>query len=148
MKATEIGAVLEKVRREQGMTLEALGKKSGVTPKSIGRYEAGYVIPRRSILEKLAAVLPLPLAEMARASYLYHENQRLIRHDARSQCVKRGLRRKSLPSQLKLAAVIWAANREGMSYGHFVAQTPQDEDTYKEIYQAYQAHLKEGCLCR
>ncbi len=148
MTADEIGTTLAQLRKEQGMSLEALGRESNVTPKSIGRYEAGYAIPREYILEKLATALPLPLAEMIEASRIYHENQRIIRRGKRPkpEHTKRGPRRKSLPSEQRVSAVAWAADQAGMSYGHFVARTPQD--AYQEIYRAYQTYLKEGCLCR
>ncbi len=149
MTAAEIGTVLTQVRKEQGMTREALSRKSGVSPQSIIRYEKGHVIPREHILQKLSRALPLPLEEMEKASHAYHETLKIIRRGDGTQHIKRGPRRKSLPSEQRVSAVAWAADRAGMSYGHFVARTPQDEDTYKEIYQAYQAYLKEGCSsCR
>ncbi len=44
-----------------------------------------------------------------------------------------------LTSAQKLAAVNWAANKAGMSYGRFVAWTRADE--YPGIYERYRAHL-------
>jgi transcriptional regulator with XRE-family HTH domain len=60
---TQFGKRLQEIRREAGMTQEQLAIKSGLTMESISNMERGLFGPKFENLEKLAAILDVPVKE-------------------------------------------------------------------------------------
>ncbi len=58
------GGRLRALRNNAGLTQRQLAEKSGYTTSVIARYEAGGVLPRPQAIEKLAAALGVPVADL------------------------------------------------------------------------------------
>ena len=64
MDAKEFGAFLAQVRRERNMTQAELAQQLHVTDKAVSRWERGIGLPDINMLEPLADVLGLTLADL------------------------------------------------------------------------------------
>lgn len=64
MDTVKIGAFLAQLRREQGLTQEALGQKLGVTNKTVSRWETGTYMPSVEMLLLLSQTLHVSLNEL------------------------------------------------------------------------------------
>ena len=54
MDTIKIGNFLAELRKEQGLTQEALGEKIGVTNKTVSRWENGNYLPPVEMLQELS----------------------------------------------------------------------------------------------
>lgn len=81
MTNQKIGSFIVLLRREQNLTQEQLAERLGVSNRSISRWENGKTLPDYSLLQTLAAVLGVTLAELLAA-------QRLDEH-SRAECAVR-----------------------------------------------------------
>ncbi len=155
MEVSEIGPAIRAAREAEGMSQHDLAQRTGVWQGCISGYERGERFPAAAPLCALAEVLPgLPLAEMLEAEHRHQAEVRKKRSSAiaKSHARKRAAKEaapkpprprkyvRSLTPAQKLAAVTWAANQAGMSYGQFVAQTGVDE--YPGIYDRFRRGLE------
>ena len=53
------GQVIQRIRKERGMTQEQLGEQVNIDPNSIARIERGYLIPALPTLVKICNVLEI-----------------------------------------------------------------------------------------
>ena len=53
------GQVIQRTRKERGMTQEQLGERVGIDPNSISRIERGYLVPALSTLVSICNVLEI-----------------------------------------------------------------------------------------
>jgi transcriptional regulator with XRE-family HTH domain len=60
----QFGKRLQELRREAGITQEKLADKTGLTVESISNIERGIFGPKFENLEKIAAVLKVPVREL------------------------------------------------------------------------------------
>ena len=64
MTNTKIGTFIAALRKAQGMTQEQLAEKLGVSNRSVSRWENGNTLPDFSLMQTLAVVLNVSLAEL------------------------------------------------------------------------------------
>ncbi len=154
MEVSEIGKTIRAARVAAGMSQAGVAAKRRVYQGLISTSERGVSIPSATTLCALGSVLPaLPLAEMlvtvhrhrveVREKYSAAAKKRHARQRAEKKDTPEPPRPKkrtcSLTPAQQLAAVAWAANRAGLTYGQFVARTRPEE--YPGIYEGYRAHL-------
>jgi transcriptional regulator with XRE-family HTH domain len=87
---------LRRLRREQGLTLDALSERSGVSRAMISKIERATAVPTATVLGKLSAALEVGLSQLvgnarARKPVLLPEIEQAIYRDPES-----GLERRSL----------------------------------------------------
>lgn len=63
------GQVIQRIRKERGMTQEQLGEQVGIDPNSISRIERGYLVPALSTLVSICNVLEIS-ADTVLAAYI------------------------------------------------------------------------------
>lgn len=63
-----IGQTIRACRKARGLTQSQLGALCGLTGASIANYEKGFTLPKRRILEKIAAALDMPPDRLNQAS--------------------------------------------------------------------------------
>ena len=63
------GQVIQRIRKERGMTQEQLGEQVNIDPNSISRIERGYLVPALPTLVKICNVLGIS-ADTILASYI------------------------------------------------------------------------------
>ena len=66
MDQKKIGAFIASLRRERGITQEALGEALGVSQRSVSRWETGKNMPDISLLSPLAEALGVSVTELLR----------------------------------------------------------------------------------
>lgn len=64
MDTIKIGNFLATLRKEQGLTQEALGEKLGVTNKTISRWENGNYLPPVEMLQELSNLYAVSINEL------------------------------------------------------------------------------------
>ncbi len=64
MDTIKIGNFLATLRKEQGLTQEALGEKLGVTNKTISRWENGNYLPPVEMLKELSELYAVSINEL------------------------------------------------------------------------------------
>lgn len=64
MEPKKIGAFIAQLRKEQGLTQEALGQRLGVTNKTVSRWETGSYMPNVEMLLLLSQTLHVSLNEL------------------------------------------------------------------------------------
>ena len=64
MDQQKIGHFIASLRRQKGLTQEALGEKIGVTNKTISRWETGKGYPDITLIEPIAAALNVSVMEL------------------------------------------------------------------------------------
>ncbi len=63
--STAVGQRIKDLRNAKKLTQKQLAEKAGCAMMTIQRYEAGTTMPKRSILEKIASVLGVSVADIA-----------------------------------------------------------------------------------
>lgn len=64
MDTIKIGNFLTDLRKEQGLTQEALGEKIGVTNKTVSRWENGNYLPPVEMLQELSKLYAVSINEL------------------------------------------------------------------------------------
>ena len=64
MDTIKIGNFLAELRKEQGLTQEALGEKLGVTNKTVSRWENGNYLPPVEMLQELSKLYAVSINEI------------------------------------------------------------------------------------
>ena len=64
MDTIKIGNFLASLRKEQGLTQEALGEKLGVTNKTVSRWENGNYLPPVEMLQELSKLYAVSINEI------------------------------------------------------------------------------------
>lgn len=64
MDTIKIGNFLTELRKEQGLTQEALGEKIGVTNKTVSRWENGNYLPPVEMLQELSKLYAVSINEL------------------------------------------------------------------------------------
>ncbi|MBP3568390.1 MAG: helix-turn-helix domain-containing protein [Lachnospiraceae bacterium] len=64
MDTIKIGSFLATLRKEQGLTQEALGEKLGVTNKTVSRWENGNYLPPVEMLQELSKLYSVSINEI------------------------------------------------------------------------------------
>lgn len=64
MDTMKIGNFLAELRKEQGLTQEALGEKIGVTNKTVSRWENGNYLPPVEMLQELSNLYNISINEI------------------------------------------------------------------------------------
>lgn len=64
MDTIKIGNFLANLRKEQGLTQEALGEKLGVTNKTVSRWENGNYLPPAEMLKELSELYAVSINEI------------------------------------------------------------------------------------
>ena len=59
-----VGKAIADIRKRKGMTQAELAEKLGIQQSSINRWENDHVKPRVATLEKIAAILKVPIHEL------------------------------------------------------------------------------------
>lgn len=59
-----IGQAIKIFRKQRGLTQNQLGKLCGISGAAIGSYEKGITVPKRRVLDKLAAALDVPVEKL------------------------------------------------------------------------------------
>jgi transcriptional regulator with XRE-family HTH domain len=82
MELTQVGRLVERIRREAGLTQAALAARIGTTQAALSKIETGRTLPGLELLERVARAtgrpLTLRLGEAPR-SISRRERQRLVR---------------------------------------------------------------------
>ena len=73
MDQLKVGKFIARLRREQGLTQEALGEKLGVTNKTVSRWENGNYMPDIELLVPLGAALGVSVNELLSGKRLSEE---------------------------------------------------------------------------
>lgn len=73
MDMTKMGAFLQELRREQGMTQEQLGERLHVSGKTVSRWETGAYMPPVEMLLELSALYGLSINELVAGERLSPE---------------------------------------------------------------------------
>ena len=73
MDTIKIGNFLAALRKEQGLTQEALGEKLGVTNKTISRWENGNYLPPVEMLQELSNLYAVSINELLCGEHLEKE---------------------------------------------------------------------------
>ncbi len=76
MDQTKVGKFIAKLRREQGLTQEALGQRLGVTNKTVSRWENGNYMPDIELLIPLGEALGVGVNELLAGERLSDEQFR------------------------------------------------------------------------
>ena len=76
MDQIKIGKFIAALRREQGLTQEALGQKLGVTNKTVSRWETGNYMPDIELLVPLGETLGISVNELLAGERLSDEQFR------------------------------------------------------------------------
>ena len=76
MDTIKIGNFLSELRKEQGLTQEALGEKIGVTNKTISRWENGNYLPPVEMLQELSRLYAVSINELLCGERIAKENYR------------------------------------------------------------------------
>lgn len=74
MDTIKIGNFLAGLRKEQGLTQEALGEKLGVTNKTISRWENGNYLPPVEMLQELSKLYAVSINELLCGERIEQEN--------------------------------------------------------------------------
>ena len=73
MDMTKMGAFLQELRREQGLTQEQLGEKLHISSKTISRWETGAYMPPVEMLMELSELYGLSINELVAGERLTPE---------------------------------------------------------------------------
>lgn len=76
MDQVKVGKFIAQLRREQGLTQEALGQKVGVTNKTVSRWETGAYMPDIELLVPLGETLGVSVNELLAGERLTDEQFR------------------------------------------------------------------------
>lgn len=76
MDQVKVGKFIAQLRREQGLTQEALGQKVGVTNKTVSRWETGAYMPDIELLVPLGEALGVSVNELLAGERLSDEQFR------------------------------------------------------------------------
>lgn len=76
MDQVKVGKFIAALRKEQGLTQEALGRKLGVTNKTVSRWENGNYMPDIELLVPLGEVLGITVNELLAGERLSGERFR------------------------------------------------------------------------
>lgn len=76
MDQVKVGKFIAQLRKEQGLTQEALGEKLGVTNKTVSRWETGAYMPGIDMLEPLSSALHVSVHELLRGETMEEKNYR------------------------------------------------------------------------
>ncbi len=76
MDMMRIGAFLAELRREQGLTQEALGEALGVSNKTVSRWETGTYLPPVEMLQRLSERYGVSINELLSGERLTAESYR------------------------------------------------------------------------
>ena len=74
MDTIKIGNFLAELRKEQGLTQEALGEKLGVTNKTVSRWENGNYLPPVEMLQELSRLYNVSINELLCGERIPEEN--------------------------------------------------------------------------
>lgn len=74
MDTIKIGNFLTELRKEQGLTQEALGEKIGVTNKTVSRWENGNYLPPVEMLQELSKLYAVSINEILCGERIPKEN--------------------------------------------------------------------------
>jgi len=74
MNTIKIGNFLTELRKEQGLTQEALGEKIGVTNKTVSRWENGNYLPPVEMLQELSKLYSVSINELLCGERIPKEN--------------------------------------------------------------------------
>ena len=74
MDTIKIGNFLTELRKEQGLTQEALGEKIGVTNKTVSRWETGNYLPPVEMLQELSKLYSVSINELLCGERIAKEN--------------------------------------------------------------------------
>lgn len=74
MDMTKMGAFLQQLRREHGLTQEQLGEKLGVSGKTVSRWETGTYMPPVEMLLALSEFYGLSINELVAGEHLSPES--------------------------------------------------------------------------
>lgn len=74
MDTIKIGNFLAELRKEQGLTQEALGEKIGVTNKTVSRWENGNYLPPVEMLQELSKLYNISINEILCGERISKEN--------------------------------------------------------------------------
>ena len=74
MDTIKIGNFLAKLRKDQGLTQEALGEKLGVTNKTVSRWENGNYLPPVEMLQELSKLYTVSINEILCGEHIPEEN--------------------------------------------------------------------------
>jgi len=74
MDTIKIGNFLSELRKEQGLTQEALGEKLGVTNKTVSRWENGNYLPPIEMLQELSNLYSVSINEILCGERIAVEN--------------------------------------------------------------------------
>lgn len=74
MDTIKIGNFLTELRKEQGLTQEALGEKIGVTNKTVSRWENGNYLPPVEMLQELSKLYSVSINEILCGERIAREN--------------------------------------------------------------------------
>ena len=67
----DFGAILRRIRKERGMTLEEMAKLLGTTKQALSRYERGQRTPKITVAARFAELLNVDLSDLI--GYEYHD---------------------------------------------------------------------------
>ena len=73
MDTIKIGSFLAELRKEQGLTQEALGEKLGVTNKTVSRWENGNYLPPVEMLKELSELYAVSINEILCGEHIEKE---------------------------------------------------------------------------
>ena len=76
MDQVKVGKFIAELRKEQGLTQEALGQKLGVTNKTVSRWETGAYMPDIELLVPLGEILGVSVNELLAGERLSDEQFR------------------------------------------------------------------------
>ena len=76
MDQVKVGKFIARLRKEQGLTQEALGRKLGVTNKTVSRWENGNYMPDIELLVPLGEILQVSVNELLAGERLSGERFR------------------------------------------------------------------------
>ena len=76
MDQIKVGKFIAELRKEQGLTQEALGQKLGVTNKTVSRWETGAYMPDIELLVPLGEILGVSVNELLAGERLSDEQFR------------------------------------------------------------------------
>ena len=76
MDQVKVGKFIAELRKEQGLTQEALGRRLGVTNKTVSRWETGNYMPDIELLVPLGEVLGVSVNELLAGERLSDEQFR------------------------------------------------------------------------
>ena len=74
MDTIKIGNFLAELRKDQGLTQEALGEKLGVTNKTVSRWENGNYLPPVEMLQELGKLYNISINELLCGERIAEEN--------------------------------------------------------------------------